>query len=125
MSLILIGYRRSEFQPDWPDPAQFVDPALGRDERDTVSGYLAKGSVVVTYMGYSTCRLCGKRDNGDSELTDGVYVWPEGLAHYVTEHGVRLPRRFVDHVIARDHDLEVGPASYDTTWWKTAEPDCA
>jgi hypothetical protein len=35
--------------------------------------------------------------NGCAELTDGTHlVWPEGLAHYVEEHNVRLP----DEIIA-------------------------
>lgn len=36
---------------------------------------------------------------GRSHLTDGVYVWPEGLAHYVELHNVHLPQEFVDHVL--------------------------
>ena len=36
------------------------------------------------------------RRNGDSELTDGVFVWPEGLAHYVAVHDVRLPEEFIE-----------------------------
>jgi len=38
-------------------------------------------------------------DMGRGELTDGVYVWPEGLAHYLEKHNVRLPQEFVDHVL--------------------------
>lgn len=35
---------------------------------------------------------------GHRDLTDGVYVWPEGLAHYVKAHAVRLPDDFLAHV---------------------------
>lgn len=49
-------------------------------------------------MGYSPCRLCGDND-GALELSDGVFVWPEGLRHYVVDHGVRLPQEFVSHVV--------------------------
>ena len=38
-------------------------------------------------------------DMGRGELTDGVYMWPEGLAHYLEKHNVRLPQEFVDHVL--------------------------
>ena len=97
--LILIGYWRSESDPRWPDPAAFVDGDWDKTERRLVASYLSAATVVVTYMGYSRCRLCSKKDNGDSELTDGVYVWPDGLKHYVTEHSVRLPRRFVEQCL--------------------------
>jgi len=38
---------------------------------------------------------------GRSDMTDGVYVWPEGLAHYVEHHNVRLPHQFVQHVLSQ------------------------
>lgn len=37
---------------------------------------------------------------GSRELTDGEWVWPEGLSHYVREHGVGLPEQFISHVLA-------------------------
>lgn len=33
-------------------------------------------------------------------MTDGIYCWPEGLAHYVRHHQVRLPEEFVRQVEA-------------------------
>jgi len=52
------------------------------------------------YMGYSTCRICGK-DNGTADFSDGFYVWPEGFAHYLSEHKVRPPATFVLHALGR------------------------
>ena len=40
------------------------------------------------------------RRMGDSDLTDGTWVWPEGLVHYVDAHRLPLPKEFVDHVLA-------------------------
>lgn len=100
----------------WPDVRQFVDVNWDPDERDQVANYLQSGLVVRSYMGYSPCRLCGK-DNGDLELSDGAYVWPDGLAHYILEHGVRLPDQFVQHAIRLTEELE--EASRDEVWWQT------
>jgi hypothetical protein len=58
--------------------------------------------MFVNARGLSPCRLCGQL-NGSAEYTDGTYVWPEGLAHYVMEHDVRLPDEFVSHV-RRSHE---------------------
>jgi hypothetical protein len=33
-------------------------------------------------------------------LTDGVYVWPGDVAHYVRTYNVRLPTGFIEHVMA-------------------------
>lgn len=103
--LILIGYWQSEQRPALPDPHRFVDPAWDRDERDLVADYLRGGLPVLHMMGYSPCRMCSSQQNGVSELTDGTYLWPEGLAHYVADHEVRLPDEFVHHAIGRFEGL--------------------
>lgn len=58
--------------------------------------------------------------NGNLDLTDGIYIWPEGLAHYVFDHHVRLPPEFVEHVQARNEladDVHV-----DERWWRSVAP---
>jgi hypothetical protein len=37
---------------------------------------------------------------GSSDLSDGFWVWPEGLAHYIEDHHVVLPDDFIRHVLA-------------------------
>jgi len=32
---------------------------------------------------------------GHREFTDGTWVWPEGLVHYVERHGLPLPEEFL------------------------------
>jgi hypothetical protein len=55
----------------------------------------------------SWCRFCGA-ENGSSERSDGVYLWPEGLAHYIRRHNVRLPAAVIEHILCAlrspDHD---------------------
>ena len=121
----LIGYWRSDDAPQWPDPHRFVDPGWDRAQREMVVRHLGAGSVVAVAVGLSSCRICG-RPNGSAELTDGSYLWPEGLAHYVEEHAVRLPREFVDHAIGVAGDLtQLGEAALasgvEDEWWKTQE----
>ncbi|MBL0745979.1 hypothetical protein [Nocardioides baculatus] len=124
-TLILIGYWKSEQQPQLPDPRRFVDPSWDRDERDLVAGYLRGGLPVVHMMGHSPCRMCSSQQNGVSELTNGGYLWPEGFAHYVADHEVRLPDEFVQHAIGRFADLEqaAGRASNGAVdaWLATVE----
>ena len=93
----------------------FVDPKWNEDEREMIVGYLKWGLVARAYCGPSMCRFCGIR-NGSLELTDGVFVWPEGLAHYVAEHHVRLPHRFVEHVDAERGRYDEVPI--DDDWWR-------
>lgn len=86
----------------YPDPRKLVG-TWDRGQRPAVLRYLERGSVFEAYRGFSFCRFdCGidDRDMGSRDLFDGVWVWPEGLAHYVEFHSVRLPERFVQHVLA-------------------------
>lgn len=56
-------------------------------------------------MGTSFCRfVCGTPDweMGDSSLHDGEWEWPDGLAHYVERHSVRLPDEFINTMRSRD-----------------------
>lgn len=99
----------------WPDVRGFVDGEWDREERRDVVDYLGQGFVFRGFGGISRCRFCGV-ENGALELTDGVWYWPDGLAHYLVEHEVRLPRVFVEHVLAAMGRLE--DAETDTAWWK-------
>jgi hypothetical protein len=85
----------------WPQPA----PSWSGRER-----FLACLAAVETaargkggirhYMGFSTCRLCGK-PNGTSEYSEEHWRWPEGFQHYVREHGVRPSPDFERFILER------------------------
>jgi hypothetical protein len=113
--LILLGYWDAEgVSQQWPRPEDFVDSDWDLEERDLVADYLGRGFVARSYMGLSRCRMCDAQ-NGALELTDGVYVWPEGLAHYVRDHAVRPPDRFVGHAVRSTEAWE--SADRDEDWW--------
>ena len=115
----LIGYWYSEDASAWPDPRRFVDEAQNEETRRRIVVYLKAPVAHVASGGNSFCRLCG-RSNGCAEQSDGYYVWPEGLAHYIEEHAVRLPDQFVQHVLEGKPALplpEFG-TSVDVDWWR-------
>ena len=113
--LRLIGYwAHPDHESRWPDPRRFIDEAWDSEQRALVAGYLQRGLVARLFMGPARCRLCG-RGVGNEEWSDGVFIWPEGLGHYVEEHSVRLPQEFIDHVeghLTAFDDLEI-----DADWW--------
>jgi hypothetical protein len=117
---VLIGYWKSDHEPNWPDPRDFVDASWSAYERREVAEYLSNGTVVVKYRGLSPCRFCGQ-DNGHREFTDGTYQWPEGLAHYLWVHEVRLPVVVVAHIKSRLVGFEGD--GLDREWWRTAHID--
>ncbi len=122
MDLQLIGYWRNDEHPEYPDPHDLVDPDWDERERFAVELYFKRGTYLRLYMGPSPCRFCG-RHNGVSEYTDGVLLWPEGLAHYIQDHEVRLPATIVQYVLDRLDRLEATTASVD--WWVQGAPQPA
>jgi hypothetical protein len=117
----LIGYWRGSNSPEWPDPAAFVDESWSAHERRFVGEYLTNGQrMPYASAGVSLCRLCGK-PNGADEFTDGSYLWPEGLAHYVTDHAVRLPAQVIDHIRERQ-SAEYWSGRVDSEWWRQQQP---
>jgi hypothetical protein len=112
-----------------PDPRWLVHWGWRLRERRKILAYLGSGHRHAAYKGYSYCRfwLCwaGRPAMGDSDLTDGEWVWPEGLAHYVRWHWVRLPDEFVATMRANGWRVPGGTkprprgggASYDESFW--------
>jgi hypothetical protein len=120
--LIGIGYWHSIYESDFPDPGNFVDKEWGKEEKERILRYLKSGrSMPYTAMGVSWCRFrCGVSHLGAGEFTDGKYVWPEGLAHYIDKHEVRLPTDVVAFMLSNKNPVVVSGDDIfiDWTWWK-------
>lgn len=120
--LILIGYWYSEYEPQYPHPKDFVGQTWNEAQRQQIVTYLRNSPELTTYRGYSDCRICGC-SNGASEQTDGKYRFPEGLAHYVEKHGVRLPKEVEYYMLVTcDPVLAFMKSSAqanktDASWW--------
>jgi hypothetical protein len=91
--------------------------------------YLRGGEVDAMYKGISYCRFrkngCTPPTNmGSCDLTDGVWIWPEGLAHYVEAHEVWLPDSFVEHALSQNkvQKLDTGFVAFDTETTKGLRP---
>lgn len=116
--LRVIGYWIDTDRPDLPDPEKFIDADWDLTERQAVANYLNAGRPIGAGCGCSSCRICGT-PNGFEEFTDGTFQWPEGLAHYVLEHAVRLPEEVVQHAL-RSSGKASDVGVVDTTWWVAA-----
>jgi hypothetical protein len=100
----------------FPDPTRLVTPDWRSEERPSIDRYLRSGWIYAAWRGLSHCRFkCRERYTGSRCLTDGEWVWPEGLVHYLEAHQVRLPDEFIESMRRRDWQLpEADPrATYD------------
>lgn len=100
----LVGYWNTDHSPDWlpdPTPTRDWDPEL----KKIVLAHLRAGDVLHRWRGWHDCLLCeGHVSTGTTCMTDGVWQWPEGLAHYLAKHDVELPQEFIDHVWKNGRD---------------------
>jgi len=111
MALQRVGYWGGEF---WPDPEELVDETWAGNDREIVIDYLRHGFIARACLGRAECRLCGIQ-LGNLDLSDGSYIWPERLDHYLSIHHVRLPEWFVAHVLSVQGKLEEEKVS-DSLW---------
>lgn len=99
--------RPSKLKLVLPNPADYVNSSWSGFEREVIVAYLKNGMPWERWFGQSWCRFgCVDEDDlthfmGSQDFTDGVYVWPQGFAHYVEKHAVKPPQEFIDHVMRR------------------------
>src|SRR5579864_6644717 len=117
----LIGYWiRSVRNTDYLPPQEFVG-GIPPATRDQVARYPDSGPEFAAYRGVSWCRFFCDHSMGHRELSDGRWIWPEGLSHYVRNHGVRLPYEFLKHAELNQMPIpkeEWDPGAPDEEFWK-------
>jgi len=70
--------------------------------KEKIVSYLKSGIRGTEFLGYARCRFECEYSNtsqlGNTDMTDGNWMWPEGLSHYVDKHNLLLPPKFLDHM---------------------------
>ena len=128
-TLKLIGFWSGdrESHESWIDPSKLVAPGCYGDEKSRVVAYLRAGTRINFELGYSFCRIEGgppDSEMGTCDMTDGTWVWPEGLWVYVDLYDVKLPDEFLIHARNLDYQipesatkLTLNSVQYDSTFW--------
>ncbi|WP_043261548.1 hypothetical protein [Streptomyces sp. e14] len=76
-------------------------------DEDRVLAYLESAPEIYSTMGARRDVLTGDEwiTGAGSLLTDGTWLWPTDLVHYVRRHHVALPPEFLDHIRANDYTV--------------------
>jgi hypothetical protein len=124
-NLRIIGYWHSLYEPDFPDPASFIDKTWEQSIKKEILTYLRNGyRTPVINLGSSWCRFrCGMNSLGSSEFTDGNFVWPEGLEHYIEYHDIKLPQNAIEEMLSghKKSIIKLDEEAFlniDANWWK-------
>ncbi|WP_278261861.1 hypothetical protein [Nocardia sp. AG03] len=79
-----------------------VDPQI----RDRVLAYLEHAPVVLSARSYSADDFApAERDVPMNFQTDGVFVWPGAVPHYLRKYGLPPEPALVQHIVARGFTL--------------------
>lgn len=109
----------------FPHPRELVEPGWDGGLKKRIVNYLNCAPMHRGSWGHAYCRMDPSRDceeMGSREMTDGTYIWPEGLKVYVEDYDVRLPAAFLEHMKALD--FKVPPvdrflkAEVDDSFWR-------
>ena len=96
----------------FPVRAELVDTCWKPEDIAQLLGYLNQAPVAITsLLPHGNCTLCGD-DTGDPGRwhSDGVWLWPGRLGHFVEKHSIRLPDEMVEHIRGARH---LPPSSLD------------
>jgi hypothetical protein len=107
----------------FPHPVRLVEALGAGTLDDRVLQYLRSGHTRKSFMGLSYCRFGCEWIEGTACVTDGTWVWPEGLAHYVDVHNVPLPVEFLETMkhnrwkVPRVSPKRIAMGRWDSTFW--------
>lgn len=108
LELEAVGYWSDHLDsPTLIHPARLISPAWEAEDRERIVSYLRGGMEHMSCLGYATCRFPdgpSGPEMGASDLTDGFWLWPQGLWVYVLRYHVRLPDEFVAHMRTMNFD---------------------
>ncbi|MEZ6185835.1 MAG: hypothetical protein R3F62_12600 [Planctomycetota bacterium] len=99
-------------------PQTLVGEPYTSGERAELVRFLRGGSRYLQFRGYSWCRCACDApvpELGSGHWRRGDWAWPEGFAHYVEAHGVRVPEEL--ERAAFDGARLERPDSSGLAWW--------
>ena len=121
-----VGYWGTGDPPSrFPRPQWLVRPGWRAEERDRIAAYLRAGKMVNGWCGLARCRFegCGIL-LGCCDMTDGRWVWPQKMEHYLLEHAVSLPDEFIDDMRAAGWQVpaELDAEDLKRRLWTAGQP---
>lgn len=105
--LFAIGYWHEDYLDYLPNPNDLINNGFWQNKDKTrVIDYLKSADIQSQYQGHSYCRIKnGPEDSamGSADLSDGYWIWPEGLWVYVNYYDVMLPEDFIVYMQKCDY----------------------
>jgi hypothetical protein len=90
---------------DVPLFSELVDETWAPPDKDEILKYLIEApSSLASVFPPERCTTCGELlENIGGQSSDGIWIWPATLPHFVGKHHVRLPDRMVERIRAKGY----------------------
>ncbi|MBC7646051.1 MAG: hypothetical protein H7095_02910 [Pseudopedobacter sp.] len=86
----------------------YINHPYPPSEKEKILSYMDSGHIIFMFMGRSfddiSHDMIYSVSNGS--YSDGLFVWSEILTYYVHQYNFRLPRKFLEHMIAKDYIVD-------------------
>jgi len=102
-----------------PELSAWIDPTWNPNDKDKILAYLENSPMVVASTSVRTpCLICDEALNSSNFQSDGVWLWPEDLKHYIHMHHVKIPSSFENHIRQNEYAPPKGvKATIDELPW--------
>ena len=104
------GYFDVQPSPQLPSLDEISDPDWKVENIERIIRYLQKSPVYIVCIGKPEiwiCDICGGLVSKDNSLhlSDGTWVWPSGIEHFICRHSLVLPPKMIEHIRSRRYNL--------------------
>lgn len=88
-----------------PTLSSWIDPTWGPGDKEKLLSYINNSPVVIASSAVrSPCIICGMALSSSDFQSDGTWLWPADLRHYMSTHHVRIPDSLANHIRQRGYD---------------------
>ncbi|WP_442266752.1 hypothetical protein ACSIGC_03370 [Tenacibaculum sp. ZS6-P6] len=74
--------------------------------KDKILKYLNNGYKVSTVSTIQQCEICNKPAGPINYFSDGYWIWPKWLNHYLTEHNIKFPKKFLERMELNNYNID-------------------
>lgn len=105
-------------QEDLPEVGDFVDPAWAPSDKNKLIEYISDSPIIMCTSWSERCKLCEASIPVETYHSDGHWLWPDSLVHYLCNHDVMLPSHLVDHIRKTEYSppTEVQRPKHELPW---------
>ena len=69
--------------------------------------YLKSGYKISSLASVRECDICSETAGPRTYITDGFWVWPLWLCHYVEDHKIKLPDDLIKRIISNHGNVDL------------------